>query len=80
MIKQFNITDITASNEKILEQILSIEFIDFSNSVFIRKTNQKGFSMKWHLDDCCIFKHSKPPEYGNFIQIDKKRYSIYQDG
>lgn len=55
-------------------------FLSSMEYKIVEKTNTKGFSMKWHLDDCIIFKHSKPPTNGDFqyIQIDSKRYYTFK--
>lgn len=73
--------EFTVSSVNYFDDIYNLfPFLSTLEYKIINKTNTKGFSMKWHLDDCIIFKHSKPPTNGDFqfIQIDSKRYYTFK--
>jgi hypothetical protein len=60
--------------------------LDLSNYlvVAVRKENSKDSSMKWHIDDCCLFRHTKThnlTELKNNIIIDSNfaLYKYYKD-
>lgn len=59
--------------------ILTNKFnIDLDMFLFkkIEKVNEKGFFMKWHLDDAQIINNKKEIKYKNHIEISEKK-SIY---
>lgn len=41
------------------------------------KQSQKGYYMKWHIDDCFILNNSTPPAIGNYIKLSQKKYAVY---
>jgi hypothetical protein len=72
--KQEDINNLVEKAIKLLPDTLQLEKLE--KKIYM-KESKIGFSMKWHCDDCCIFKHKDNFKYSNNNLKINDRYSLY---
>jgi hypothetical protein len=78
---EYNLSDELKSDELIyysIEYLRTKHNLDLSNYKFkkIERENKVGFYMKWHIDDCSIYKHKSTDDKINNIKLNEK-YSLH---
>ena len=77
--RKIGFIDESLSIDENIKSILKKNKINFTSYKIIEKSNEKGFYMKWHLDDAQIINHNKDNNIKDQTFISNKKAINYKN-